>query len=382
MAEEESRIEYEKREQQLKFEQDKKEKISDFNLLLHNFPLDLLSLNPLEVPITGEISSELFLHQEERELTGNWKASLTGFQVGPIQTAGQLKGDLEKEKLFLSGNLGSDGKKQMSLELSLPIQVLLSPPQIDFFWEAPVDGQFFYEGKVEDLLDFANLGTHHLSGDSLCDLTLIGTLAHPSLKGSCTFKNGVYENYLTGTKLTQIDGKMKATGSQVDISLSGSDLLNQGKLEGDGVIELNIEEKLPFSFHINLQEFAITQIDLVSSRSTGHFTVAGNWEGAHLQGALDLLQTKLHIPSHIPNPLPELTVVYRNTTKPPPSPPEKEPISYPVTLDLNLQTPKGIQIDGKGLNSLWNGSFHLGGTTRSLVTDGKLDLIEGQFLFA
>ncbi|HLB53399.1 MAG TPA: translocation/assembly module TamB domain-containing protein, partial [Chlamydiales bacterium] len=361
---------------------DYRDEKSDFTLSFSNFPLDLLSLNPLEVPITGEITSELSLHQEKRVLTGQWKALLSGFQAGTIQTSGNVTGDLEKERLLLSGHLGREGKEEIGMELSLPIRILLSPPQIEIFWNDSLTGQFFYDGNVEELLDFADLGTHHISGNCNCNLTLSDTLLHPSLKGICTFTNGLYENYLTGVKLTAIEGKGEALGDRIDIAITGRDLPSLGTFEGTGVIELKTEEKFPFLFHAQLQDFAVTQIDLVSSKATGNFTLVGNWEGAHLEGNVDLLQTELHIPSHLPNPLPELTVVYRNALKPPPIPPEKGNFIYPIALDLSLQTIHGIRIDGRGLTSEWNGAFHLGGTSANFIAEGKLDLIEGEFLFA
>ncbi|MDE3056227.1 MAG: translocation/assembly module TamB [Verrucomicrobiota bacterium] len=348
-------------------------------LSLKNFPLDLLSLNPLEVPISGLVDASLSLASHSSLVTGTAEMELRQVEAGAFRTAGHLTGLLTDNLFTLSGHLGTLSHPLVQINLSLPLH-LLYPFHIAWISGAPLEGQLAYSGTVEEVLDFANLGMHHLKGEIMCDLSLSGTLEHPEVKGACHLQKGQYENYLTGVTLADLDLELKGEGAQMELNLFAFDLLHLGTLQAKGIMQL--EQLFPFQIEAVIDDFALTQIDLVQASANGALTLSGNIQGAHLSGSIDLQKTELHIPSHIPKPIPELSVVYRNATQPVAAPPRPMPPSWPISLDLTVKTPEGISIDGRGLSSEWNGDFHLGGTYLHFLTEGKLELLQGEFIFA
>jgi translocation and assembly module TamB len=137
----------------------------------------------------------------------------------------------------------------------------------------------------------------------------------------------------------------------------------------------------PFDLDLNLKDLQFTEIDLVSAKAVGNVHIEGNAFSGIAKGEIEIQDAEVTIPDHIPRPLPDLAVTYRNPTHPT-LPLKKNYRPYPLHLDLNVLPPTQISIEGRGLTSLWKGHFHLGGTTLELATKGLLELIEGEFNFS
>jgi TamB, inner membrane protein subunit of TAM complex len=356
-------------------------------LILEKFPLDILSLNPLEVSIAGTTDLTLSVHQKNGKVEGSLKAAVHQMEVAavdetpPLPASGNLSGRFDRERLELDGAFEIQGSPLLSLNLSIPIAVELMPLRAHLVYDQKAEGHLALKGRIEEILDFFDLGTHRIEGDVTGDLTLKNTLLEPQIKGSVHFENGKYENYLTGTRLLNIRADGHASGDQFTLdTFTGS--VGAGTLTAGGVIAFLPKEGFPFRFEISFTRFQIAQIDLVSAEAEGKISVEGNLKAANAKGSLQIVESDLQIPDRLPKTLPNLVVVYRNAVKPIPEPPliKKEP--YPLHLDLEVSAPEAIRISGRGLDSEWKGNFHLGGTYTALQAEGKLELLKGEFLFS
>lgn len=350
------------------------------HLFFKQLPLDLFS--PLDISLSGTVDLEAHIREEKTGLQGDLKTSIV--QEAPFEAAGELLGHFDRDLLTLNGNFHVHNTPLLQLDLALPIHFSLWPFQAKVFSHKNIQGHIVLNGQIEEFLDFVDLGPHRLEGTCQCDLTLSNTLNRPRLEGSLNFTDGTYENYVTGTHLSQIQATCQAQKNILTLqSFTAQDLPGTGSLSAQGEWTLTKSDLFPFYVDLVIDNLQFTQIDLVSATANGNLHIEGNTTAATVKGDVQIAQSDFSIPDHIPYPLPNLQVVYKNAIHPIP-PPEKESAKhlYPLYLDLQVTAPEAITIAGRGLSSEWSGDFHLGGTYSALAAKGKLQLVTGEFNFS
>ena len=358
-------------------------------LRLDQFPLDFLSLNPLEVSITGSLDFEGQITEVHKKLQGDFKAALKYVEIielgetHPINAEGMMSGRLDQNKLVFQGALSARDEPLASLDLTLPVRVELLPFKAELLYNKPTSGHFSLNGRIEDFLDFFNLGTHWLEGNCGCDLKWSNTLKNPLLEGHVYLEDGYYENYYTGTQLTDIQADFLAEKDTLFLrTLKAKDNARKGSLLGDGSIRFRVDEKLPFQVHLAFKKFNFIQVGFIGAEADGAIDVKGDIQSAIAYGQIHVMESDISIPENLTKSPPNLQVVYKNAQKPPQFIQTSSYKPYPLHLDLQVDTPKGIVISGRGLESKWKGNFHLGGTYTSPQPKGNLELIQGEFNFS
>ncbi len=355
---------------------------SSGTLTLHTtqLPLDFLELTPLHIPVKGTVDANASFTQKKGQTEGTWDIAVHGLQVSGRErkAEGTIAGTLVRERMQLQTVLQSKTAKLFALDADVPVQMQLWPFAVHFPSNKPVEGRLTMDGAIEDVLDFFDLGTHRFAGHWVCDLLLRGTLGNPRLEGHCDIRDGSYENYLTGTVLTQMQASIVAEQTKLRLQTLSA-VSGNGKLSGSGSLALSKREKFPFSLDLDFTQLNVAQIDLVSATAEGHISIHGNLDGADAKGKVQVLEAKIAIPEQIPMLLPELPVVYKNSS---PTVSQPTTLPYPLRLELEVQAPKGIFIEGRGLNSEWQGNFQIGGTYTSIATKGMLELLGGNFVFS
>jgi len=234
------------------------------------------------------------------------------------------------------------------------------------------------DGDLEDLFEAFNFGMHQMQGKVHCDLTL----ANNRVQGICTLQDGYYQNYVTGTELTNISAQFEGSGDHLVLrSFTAHDLQDNPVLFAKGLIHASFAEQFPFHFDLTLKQLHLVQIDLVTAIGDGSLSIDGNLHSALASGNVQITQADVTIPTHIPRSYPDLQVIYKHKPIPspvstPPSPP------FPLRFDLAILGSEAIFINGRGLTSEWKGDFAIGGTFKQPEFLGNLSLIEGEFAFA
>lgn len=343
-------------------------------------PLDFLSLNPLEVKVAGTLDLDAVITERNNKLQGELKASI--HQTEPFPASGHFQGSFNRDLLHLTGNMGVRENPLLNVDLSIPIHLSIWPFSARILFHKESQGHIVFNGQIEEFLDFLDLGPHRLEGQCSCDLRFSNTLFSPLLAGKIFFENGSYENYYTGTLLTNIQADFLAEKNQIFLrNLTAQDLPGSGTLTANGQIHLLQSNFYPFRMDVNFKNLKFVEIDLVNASADGHITLEGNALSAVAKGDVSIQKCDLSIPDHIPRPLPHLDVTYRNPIHPVP-PLEIADKPYPIHLDLHVLAPANVSISGRGLTSQWKGDFLLGGTYTALAAKGKLELIDGEFNFS
>ncbi|PIS02776.1 MAG: hypothetical protein COT85_01725 [Chlamydiae bacterium CG10_big_fil_rev_8_21_14_0_10_42_34] len=357
-------------------------------VVLKNLPLDFLSINPLDVSVTGTVNLDADIKEKNNQLRGDFEASIEQMQVAQLgiidkmDAAGKFQGHFDRDLLNLKGDLLANKEPILNLDVDLPIHFSIWPFKADLLMQKKAKGQISIHARIEDFLDYFDLGPHRLEGQCDCALSFTNTLNRPYVTGDIQFKDGFYQNYYTGTELHNITADFLAKNNVVSLrALNATDPLKTGAFSATGKIHLLESDKYPFTLDVNFDHLRFVEIDLVNAVASGKVKIEGNALGATASGDVQILKSDLTIPSHIPTPVPNLQVVYRNQIHPTPLP-QDEYIPYPLALDIRINAPETVTISGRGLDSKWKGDFTLGGTLTSLAAIGKLELITGEFNFS
>ncbi len=353
-----------------------------------HLPIDFLSINPLEVPISGLLNLQAKMHQKGEILQGDLDASIEHMEVlaaglpEMLDAQGRILGRFNKELLSLKGDLNVQGTPLLKIDASIPIHLSLFPLQAALQSNRPSHGHLLLSGRIENFLDFLNFGPHRLEGLCSCDLQWENTLYRPKVTGFCTLQSGTYENYYTGTKLAQIEAHLTAKENELHLdSFAAQDTSQTGTLSATGTLWLKQGDLFPFKLHTRFSQLQLLDIDLVTASANGQLDIEGNLSAALAKGNIEITQSTLLIPDHIPKPLPELQVTYINQIHPVPAP-QVQHTHYPLHLDIQLTAPDSVDISGRGLTSQWSGEFHIGGTHLSPAARGQLKLVDGEFNFS
>ncbi len=361
------------------------------SLLLNRVPLDFLSLNPLEISVAGLINLDAKLTEKKGETSGTMHAEIVDVQIGAFEAERAVEGhslidaELSNERLNLAASMNVRGEKILNLTADLPYRFNIYPFLSEPLLEKKARGALSFNGKIEEILDFFNIGPHRLEGTTACDVTLRGTLGHPILKGTCHLKDGYYENYYSGTELKNIQAEFLADHHTFYLrSLTAEDGQGKGKLTLSGNAKLSAKERFPFRFDGEFTRLQTTDLAWLKMEAGGTLQISGNADSARISGQAIVLEGDITIPKQLPPALPDLQVKYVNAPKPLEIQEAnlEERNRYPIFFDYRVFAPEGISIAGRGLKSEWKGDFRIGGTYTELEAKGQLDMLKGDFSFS
>jgi translocation and assembly module TamB len=361
---------------------------TDLSFNLTQVPLDLLSINPLEVPVSGDFYFDASIHEEYGQTKANVVSRIDNGEImvqgnpNPIAIQGNLEAALDSGRLKGKTDIVINHQPYLNLDCDIPMTVDTHPFAVHYFLDRKIEGQLSLHGKMEEITDFFNLGTHRVEGQIDCEMKLNGQASHPHIKGSCEITKGHYQNYLTGTELTDVSATIDGAGDRLILkSLTGFDL-NCGACTATGEVHLTAVNDFPFEFYAEFAQLGILQLDLVTANAIGKISIKGDLKSAVTKGHVEIQDCEVAIPDKIPRKFPELQVVYKNA---PYHIPHKKPattLPYPLNIDLEVDSPNSIFINGRGLHSEWKGHFSLGGTYTAPSVKGNLELVQGEFVFA
>lgn len=368
---------------------DLSKKESKAKIDLKHIPLDFLSLNPLDLDVSGfatlaiklkgfanDIDSKLDLDLEELNI-------LTLGEKAPLQANGKLKAEIKNDYFDLNGYLNVQEKQLLSLKGKIPIDIDIVKLSFKPNQSKPINLAFKYDGKVEEILDFIDIGSQHLDGDLSAQMELFNKLEQLRIKGFFTFKNGFYENYYTGTIIKDIEASIKASDEKIHLEyLKGKDL-EKGTLCADGEFSLSKKKNFPFYFKTQIKDLLCVDTEVFKGIATANFEITGDRTSSIAKGNVQIDKLDMSIPDKLPITIPDLKPKFIYHAYQKEEKKEEEKIMYPFYLDLNINASKTpITVNGQGLISSWKGSFKIGGSYMNVETRGGLELLKGEYSFS
>jgi translocation and assembly module TamB len=213
----------------------------------------------------------------------------------------------------------------------------------------------------------------HAEGSLEVSATVAGSVAQPDIGGTATLSAGSFRDYGRGLNLTAINGELVGSAATLQIkSLSAT--AAPGSISVTGSIGA-LQPKMPVDLTITAKNAQPVVSKIVTSNFDAALHVNGTLaEHLDVTGTVHLNRTLIGIPNKLPPNVAVLDVRRRGT---PPRRAADKPLV--VALDIKVQAPSQILVQGRGLDAEMGGELHVFGTADSPRVSGGFDLQRGSF---
>lgn len=309
------------------------------------------------------------------------RASLIGRST-PVSL--RVKASVQGEKAEATLTATENGRTSGTVSLSLAPLHYANGAVLPSNWRAvPLSGSVAWNGRADALWALTGIEAHEITGPAVIQARLGGTVGDPDIAGTLRSTGAAYENLGTGLRVTGIEVEAAFRGARLDISRLEGQAGRNGRINAAGWVELSSERGFPADVRLTLDRAAIMQRDDIQAWGTGEARLTHGPEGGLLSGKLRVTQARLRMGGAAANnPIPRLAyeeVGTRTTYQAAPSRPQA---LRPFRMDLELNAPDEVMLEGIGLHSEWRGAIAVRGTTTAPALTGRLDLVRGTYEFS
>lgn len=257
-----------------------------------------------------------------------------------------------------------------------------SASQLSAVGEAPlaVDGQV--DMKINGSLDvgvmnaFLEARGQHASGQIDINATVTGSVASPQIAGTLDLKNGKVNDYGRGVSFTDIAAQIIGNEGALQIK-SFTASAPPGTVSMSGSVGI-LQKGIPVDLKIAARNAQPIVSKLVTSNLNADLAIKGTArERLDITGSVHLNRTLIGIPNGLPLNVAVLDVRRRG---------KKTIIARDkpliIGLDVAVQAPQEILVQGRGLDAEMGGDLRISGTTDSPLVTGGFDLQRGSFSLA
>jgi len=216
----------------------------------------------------------------------------------------------------------------------------------------------------------------HASGQLDIDATVTGTVAAPEITGMLELKNGKINDYGRGVSLTDIAAQIVGNQGTLQIKTFTASAA-PGTVSMSGSVGV-LQKGIPVDLKITAQNAQPLVSKLITSNLNADLTIKGTArERLDVAGSMHLNRTLIGIPNGLPLNVAVLDVRRRGKKK---AVVRDKPLI--IGLDVSVQAPDEILVQGRGLDARMRGDLQIRGTTESPLVSGGFDLERGSFALA
>jgi translocation and assembly module TamB len=216
----------------------------------------------------------------------------------------------------------------------------------------------------------------HATGQLTVDATVTGSTTAPQVGGGITLAQGSVRDYGHGVNLSDITAEVIGDQGALQIksfkatAVSGS----VGMTGSFGVLQPG----LPLDLKITAKNAQPVVSSIVTANLDADLRVSGTVrERLDVAGTIHVNKATIGIPDSLPPDVAVLDVRRRGRAAPVVT--GKQLV---VGIDVAIQAPQEILVQGRGLDAEMGGSIKLSGTSDTLLASGGLDLQRGSFTIA
>ncbi len=358
--------------------------VKDLSLsLLKDYRQDLAIEGNLsgEFEIEGALSSpaaKLRLQADSVRLKGDDTLDLDGL-------AAKLVGTLADNQLRLDGGIEGLTDTEFALTAAIPLQPGHDNSFPTLSQTAPLNAELIWVGPVREVVEYLSLDQHSVTGNADIKLRLNGRTDAPSISGFARLRDGVYENFQTGTLIKDLTLDLDDHKNGINLSGSGNDgaggLL---RLRGDLDMASGDMQKFPVELKLELERFMSVRLDQLSASVSGEIDLDGDLSELHLRSRLSTEQVDASLTASSGSQVESLEVIEKNHPNGSRNAVDSRAPGgnlVPVNLDLALLMPRRVFLRGGGLDSEWSGNLGVTGTAQNPVVSGALQPVRGVFTF-
>jgi len=254
-------------------------------------------------------------------------------------------------------------------QLSAQGQVPLAP-------DGEVDLKINGKADVGLMNAFLEARGQHASGRIDIDATVTGNVAAPQIAGTVDLKDGKINDYGRGVSLTDIAAQIVGKEGTLQIKTFTA-AAAPGTVSMSGSVGV-LQKGIPVDLKITAQNAQPLVSKLITSNLNADLTIKGTArERLDVAGSMHLNRTLIGIPNGLPLNVAVLDVRRRGKKKPVV---REKPLI--IGLDVSVQAPDEILVQGRGLDARMRGDLQIRGTTESPLVSGGFDLERGSFALA
>lgn len=352
-------------------------------------PLDLVSQFDPEIPLQGTLDANADVRADGRGLGGKATFRGRGLTQGSGNRGVAPPVDLDVNALWRGGRVDLDarvgglGSQDLVATASGPLVVDARSLRTTVDQRAPIAAKVRWAGQVEPLWELLPLTDQRLAGQGRIVIDVAGTLAEPRPTGEIVIQKGTYEQFLAGTLIKALDVRVSVDQRRtVKVSLSGNDG-GSGRISGDGTANMADLAGTPAQVTVRFDKATLVRRDDITASATGSVSFRGTAARGRLEGKITTDRVDIRLVDKLPPSVVTLDVTEVHAKGHPTSemPESKQAEPSLIDLDLTLDLPRAVYIQGRGLESEWGGSFRVTGTTGTPRVEGTLSIIRGQFNF-
>ncbi|HEY2675500.1 MAG TPA: translocation/assembly module TamB domain-containing protein [Steroidobacteraceae bacterium] len=231
--------------------------------------------------------------------------------------------------------------------------------------------------KVSGKLDFGMISPfleargERATGQLDIDATVGGSMAQPRFGGSITLARGSLFDYARGISLSDINAQIAGDEGTLEIK-SFTASAPPGTVTMTGSIGIG-RQALPLDLKITARNAQPVASKLITANLDADIKVSGGLrERLDIAGTVHLIRTVIGIPNGLPPNVAVLDVRRRGHVAAPP-----RGKALVIGLDISVQAPRDIIVQGRGLDAQMSGDLKVSGTTDDPQVDGGFDLQRG-----
>jgi translocation and assembly module TamB len=216
----------------------------------------------------------------------------------------------------------------------------------------------------------------HAAGDLTVNAAVTGDAASPQIDGSVKVAGGSIRDYSRGLSLTDIVADIVGSEGTLKVK-SLTARAAPGTVSMTGTIGV-LQAGLPVDLEITARKAQPLVSKLVTANLDADLRLRGTArDRLDLDGTVHLNRTVIGIPNSLP---PNVAVLDVRRRSQPAAPAPARPLI--IGMDITVQAPQEILVQGRGLDAEMGGDLHLGGTTDAPLVTGGFDLQRGNFSLA
>ncbi|MBU0556950.1 MAG: translocation/assembly module TamB domain-containing protein [Alphaproteobacteria bacterium] len=244
---------------------------------------------------------------------------------------------------------------------------------------SPLQAQFRYAGDADTLWRLTNVEIVSLGGDLRLSANAGGTLSNPRIEGTLSTRNGRVTSPVTGMALRDVRASGRFSGSQLTIpDLQGR--AGSGEVSGTAVFDLSAERGIGMDIDLQADRAVLMDRDDVGATVTGPLRIRSSGNGGTISGDLQVVASRFTLGrASASAEIPHLRLVEINRSG---DQVERTRAAAPWRLDIAARVPRGLTVEGLGMQSEWSADLTIGGLATAPAFSGTATLVRGSYDFA
>jgi translocation and assembly module TamB len=227
-----------------------------------------------------------------------------------------------------------------------------------------------------------------LSGTANVDIAVRGPASSPQITGSVRTSGARFIDARSGLAVNDITADVVLGGGVARINRLTGTLSTRGSLSASGTVGIDPASGFPADLSVRLDNGRYTDGRVVTANLSGALAIKGPLASAPaVSGTIDLGRTVITVPSRLPSSLSTLNVRHKNATAAvreqdralnPPGAGGNSGGGGGLTLDITVNAPNQIFIQGRGVDAELGGNLRLTGPASAPQAVGEFTLQRGR----